>query len=347
MKPKSLTNTYLSMFCMEMAVILQAGIDLRDGLLMLIDEADRDGTIVLKSIQSGLDKGESLSNSLRASGYFPSYMAGMIETGEKTGRIGEALGALAEYYERRERAVASIKNAVFYPVILLIMMIAVVLVLIIQVLPIFNDVFGRLGARMSPLAISMMMFGGWISGASVVFAAIFGVLFIVAFVLWLLPSVRDRASKAVVNRFGARSMFGEMAASHYVSAMALSVASGLGNEEGAEVAATVSGGVKAIDNMNAKCLNMLSKGSTLSEAMGDSGILSARDVRMLALAERAGMVSTALADIARRKDRDIQGKTDRVIGRIEPTLIIVTAVIVGTILLSVMLPLMGIMTSIG
>ena len=68
---------------------------------------------------------------------------------------------------------------------------------------------------------------------------------------------------------------------------------------------------------------------------------------MLSIGSRSGKSDAAIAEIARRSDLDVRDSIDRIVGRIEPTLVIVSSIIVGIILLSVMLPLMGIMTSIG
>jgi len=68
---------------------------------------------------------------------------------------------------------------------------------------------------------------------------------------------------------------------------------------------------------------------------------------MLAVGSVSGKADIAMAEIARRSDIEVRDGIDRIVGRIEPTLVILSSAIVGVILLSVMLPLIGIMTSIG
>ena len=68
---------------------------------------------------------------------------------------------------------------------------------------------------------------------------------------------------------------------------------------------------------------------------------------MLSIGNRSGKADMAMAEIARRSDLDVQDNIDRIVSRIEPALVIISSVVVGVILLSVMLPLMGIMTSLG
>jgi len=326
-------------------MLLQAGIALNEGVLMIQDdEPDKEGKALLKCLHNELEHGVNLSSALHKAVYFPHYMISMVETGEKAGRLAETLKALSEYYDRQERLIIAIKNAVLYPTILLVMMAAVVLILITRVLPVYNDVFGRLGARMSPLATSLMQFGEWLSGVSAVIAVVSGVIFILALIMWLVPNIRESVVNTFRNKFGSKGIFGSSASSHFVAAMALTVASGLDAEEAVAMAAKVSGGTKAVDEKNAVCMNMLRSGKTLSEAMHGAGILSSRESRLLSLGVRSGMADVAMADIASRKERDVQDEIDLIISRIEPTLVIITSIIVGIILLSVMLPLMGIMT---
>ena len=344
---KVLTNSYLSAFCLEVHMLLCAGVTLGEGVLMIQDdERDDEGKKILQNLLDGLDEGRSFSSALRDSGYFPRYMVSMTEAGEKTGRLADTLKALSEYYDRRERQAAAVKNAVLYPAILLVMMVAVVLILIVYVLPVFNDVFGRFGSRMSPLATHLMRFGGWLGGVSAIIAAIFGVVFAAALIMWISPGLRERATRFFRDKMGGGGIFGEMASSHFVAAMALSAASGLDSEEAVRMAAAVSGGTKTSDAKNAACIDLIRSGKTLPDAMREAGILSPRDGRLLALGVRSGMADAAMAEIARRKERDVQDGMDRFIGRIEPALVIITSVIIGVILLSVMLPLMGIMASI-
>lgn len=348
MKSKSLTYSFTSVFCMELSMLLHSGIALNEGILTLLDdETDKDGRIVLQSLLAPLEEGEPLSVSLEGSGYFPRYMVKMVGIGEKTGRLTETLEALAEYYNRQDSLSATIRNAVFYPVILLVIMVAVVLILIVQVLPMFDDVFTRMGTQMSALASALMRFGGWLRGAATGIAVVFGVILLVALIAWIVPRFRSGLSAAFLNKWGGSGIFGKVSSARFTSVMALAVASGLDAEEAVSMAADVSGGSSAINKRHEKCVALLHEGRSMSEAMRESGILSAQNGRILSIGTRSGMTDAAMAEIARRSDRTVQEDIERIVSRVEPSLVIAASVIVGVILLSVMLPLMGIMSSLG
>ena len=347
-KNRAIENSYLSTFCMELHILLQAGITFGDGILMIQDdEPDKEGKALLQRLIDSLENGSQLSTALGEAKCFPNYMTRMVEIGEKTGRLSETMKALSKYYDNQSRVRESIKNAVLYPAILLVLMLAVVIVLLVKVLPIFNGVFNQMGTQMSPLAAKFMQFGGWLESATVSIVVVLCVIAFLALTAWVIPYVRKKITELFKNILGARGIFGEIATAHFTSAMALSLASGLDSGKAVEMAANVSGGIKSIDEKHKTCLESINSGVTLAEAMRNSKILSPRDSRMLSLGERSGTTDTVIADIAIRAERNVQEAIDRIVSKIEPTLVIVTSIIVGVILFSVMSPLMNIMTTIG
>jgi type IV pilus assembly protein PilC len=180
---------------------------------------------------------------------------------------------------------------------------------------------------MSPLAINLMQFGGWLGDTAVVIALIIAAIIVVVVISWAVPAIRRGLGKAFSDTWGSRGIFGKIASSRFVFAMRLAMASGLDTSESINIASTVSGGSKAVD--------------------GSAGILSLHDSKMLAVGSASGKADIAMAEIARRSDIDVRENVDRIIGRIEPTLVVLSSAAIGVILLSVMLPLMSIMTAIG
>jgi type IV pilus assembly protein PilC len=348
MKSKVLNNTYLSILCSELAMLLDAGLTVSDSIQILAeDESGKDAKAIMQIIYDSLMMGNQFSVALKETAVFPKYMMHMVEVGEKTGRLVQTLSALSEYYERQTRLSVTIKNSVLYPAVLLVLMIVVVFILIVQVLPIFHDIFDRLGTQMDPIAVRLMQFGEWLGTAAMDIAIVISAIFILILVFWLVPAFRKTIAQAFANRFGSRGVFGKIASSRFVFAMTLGMASGLDTAESINIAALVSGGSKAVDDKHKKCIALLEAGKTLSESLSGAGILSLQDSKMLSVGSVSGKADLAMAEIARRNDISVRDEIDRIVGKIEPTLVILSSAVVGVILLSVMLPLMGIMTSIG
>jgi type IV pilus assembly protein PilC len=113
------------------------------------------------------------------------------------------------------------------------------------------------------------------------------------------------------------------------------------------MAARVTGGGVSLMSKAEKCRQLLTEGSKLGDALTDSGIFTSRNNRMLSLAQQTGTLPEVMHTIAERSEETIRDEIDSMISKIEPTLVILTSAIVGIILLSVMLPLVSIMSAIG
>ena len=96
-----------------------------------------------------------------------------------------------------------------------------------------------------------------------------------------------------------------------------------------------------------KCLEMLEIGEPMADCFKDNEILEAKYCRILGLGAKSGSSDTAMEEIARRMDISVQLEIERKVGKIEPTIVIITSILVGVILIAVMLPLINIMSSIG
>ena len=148
MRPFS--NMELSSFCGQMALILKSGISSTEGLtIMLEDAAPGDERTVLEDLSSNMQETGSLFLALEHAGMFPSYMLHMVEIGEETGTLDEVMESLQNHYEREEAISRSIRNSITYPMIMTGMMTVVVIVLLVKVMPIFNQVFIQLGTEMT------------------------------------------------------------------------------------------------------------------------------------------------------------------------------------------------------
>ena len=345
---KALTNVYLSTFCKEIAMLTDAGIPAQVGVGMMNDDSfDKDEKHLLKNLYDALNEGKTFADALEHVGFFPFYMTRMIRIGETSGSLTESLFALSSHYERQERLRESIKSATLYPSILLVMMLGVILILIIQVLPIFNDVFGRMGARMSPFAQELLRFGDWLRAGSFVLIIILCVILFFVLVILSVPVLKNKVIKSFSSAFGSKWIFGKIAVCRFLNAVSISLSSGMDINESIDMAAVLNSNSKHMKNKFDKFKLGLTDGKSISESLKESGIISAGDSRFLSIGEVSGKTDTALKDIVRRKDEQVQNEISRIVGRIEPTLVIITSVAVGVILISVMLPLMGIMTSIG
>ena len=344
MKQQRVTPQYLPVFCQELHQLVKSGIPLAEGLAMLRDdEKEAETRALLGELNRLLEDGMPLASALRETGVFPEYMSDMVALAEETGRLEEVLQSLRRHYERQLRMAADIRGAVAVPAALFIVMVAVVVLLVTQVLPVFDKVFAQLGRRMSMMAVGMMNAGAALARAGTAIGAVLVVIAAAALVIGLTPALREKFAAWFRRNFGGRGILGQMATARFASSMSMAVSSGLSMEESVRLSAKLCGGSKEIDAKTERCRKELEEGMGPADALARSGLFSGRDCRLLKLAEQTGSLPDTLEDLARRQEEESQRRIDRTVGAIEPVIVVITSVLAGVILLSVMLPLMGLL----
>lgn len=340
--------SYLPIFCREMCQMAHSGIPPEEGLALLLeDETDAETRSWLETLQSGMEAGLSFSGAVGESEAFPRYMTDTLSLAEETGRLEDSLDALSNHYERQNRMRSDIVSAVTTPIILLAVMLAVVALLVTQVLPVFDRVFAQLGVRMGAAALAMMRMGAFLTRCGAALSALLALLAVAAVATALVPSLREKFTVWFRSRFGGRGVLGQMAVSRFASSMAMAVASGLSMEEAVEMSSRLCGGAREIDEKTARCRAAIEAGDSPADALSASGLFSGRDCRLLKLAERTGDLPDTLEQLARRQEEESLRRVDRIVSSIEPAIVTITSVLAGTILVSVMLPLMGLLSAIG
>ena len=348
MKRLRVSAQYLPVFCRELHQLVRSGIPIAEGLTMLReDETDPETRVWLEALCRSTGEGMPLASALRETGAFPAYMTDMVELAEETGRLEGVLLSLQRHYDRQLRMAADIRGAVTVPVTLFVVMVAVVVLLVTQVLPVFDRVFAQLGVRMGAVATGMMRAGSALSRAGAWLGAALVVIAVAALAVGLVPTLREKFMAWFRRNFGGRGVLGQMASARFASSMSMAVASGLSMEESVDLSAKLCGGAKEIDEKTEQCRKEIEDGGSPADALARSGLFSGRDCRLLKLAEQTGSLPDTLEDLAQRQEEESVRRLDRAVGAIEPVIVVVTSALAGVILLSVMLPLMGLLSTIG
>ena len=344
-KTTRVPELYLPVFCRELYQLVRSGIPVSEGLSLLReDETDPEVLSWLDELCRMTDEGMPLAEALKETNAFPAYMTDMISLAEQTGRLEDTLLSLQRHYDRQIRLKAEIRGAVTVPVTLLVVMVAVVVLLITQVLPVFDRAFAQLGVSMGGVAAGMMRAGAALAKAGTGLAVVLACLAIAALAVAFVPGLRERFTAWFKLHFGGRGVLGQMAVSRFASSMAMATASGLSMDESVELAAKLCGGAREIDEKTAKCREYVENGESPADALAASGLFTNRDCRLLKLAERTGALSETLEDLAARLEEESLRHIDRMVGAIEPAIVVMTSALAGVILLSVMLPLMGLLS---
>lgn len=340
-----LSNSETSAFCSQIAMILKSGISSTEGIAIMLEDTDKnDEKQLLTTIYDTLTQTGSLHEALQETHAFPDYMLSMVDIGERTGRLDEVMGSLADYYEKEAGLAQTIKNAITYPCIMIFMMLAVILILITKVMPVFEQVFLQLGTRMSGLSRVILNIGTFLNTHSIVLIIIIVVLIATAIVLIKTKIGQNFISKLAAGFGGSKNLSEKISAYRFAGGMALTLSSGLTPEECLNLASSLIDDGAYKDKIKT-CQQAVEKGEDLYQSLLTCGVFSGVYTRMAAIAARTGMMEEMMLKIAAHFEEEIDQKIARILAIIEPTLVIILSVIVGIILLSVMLPLMSIMST--
>ncbi len=344
---KLLSNRELSQFCDQIAMILNAGISPMEGVTIMLEDAlSTEGKEILAVILEHCNHGESFHQSVLASGVFPKYALDMIEIGEQSGKLEDVMHALAFHYNREQTIAEDIRNAVTYPFLIVGMMLIVILVLIIKVLPIFNQVFIQLGSEMTGFSKGLLDLGTTISNYSFLFIAIFLLLAALFFFFAKTRAGRRTLASFCTNFFATRHFYEKIASGRFASGMALTMSAGLDTDASLEMVQRLVDN-RAMAEKIEKCRVLIKDGASFAEALVSANIFTSMYARMLTIGYKTGAIDQVLEKIADAYEGEVDNRINSVITVLEPTLVIILSVVVCMILLSVMLPLMGIMSSIG
>lgn len=344
---KQLSNAEIASFCSQVAMLFQAGITPAEGInIMLSDSKDSSAAPLLEQIRDICFQGEPFYKALTATGVFPDYVLHTIALGEESGNLDDCMLSLANYYEKEDSIAESIKNAITYPFIMIAMMIAVIFVLVSKVMPIFNQVFIELGSEMSGFAASLLKLGSSLNKYSIVLIVILCLILAIYLIATKTAFGRKLMHSFLTGFPLTRDFYESIACERFASGMALTLSSGMDTFSSLDMVSNLVGS-KPMQEKIAKCKQSIMEGANFAEALLSAGIFNHLHSQMIAVGFKSGNVDTVLAKIADNYEKQTDKKIQSIISILEPTLVIILSLIVGLILLSVILPLVGIMTSMG
>lgn len=345
-KKAVLSNTELSAFCAQLAMILHSGISAYEGISIIDSETDSKETHkLLTEISETLYESASLYTALEKTGVFPGYMLNMTRIGEETGTLDSVMQSLAEHYEREENLSSAIKNTIRYPAVMAAMMLAVIIILLVRVLPIFNRVYIQLGTEMTGLSRVLMNIGSAIGRWSAVLCGIAVIILLLAVV-----AAYTEKGKAVLKRTVLKlGMFGKIrslrSSMRFADGIALSLSAGLNPDTALELISGLEDGEDYKQKIK-KCRESFLESGDFSAALQECEIFSGVYAHMASVGIKTGNAAEVMRSIAALYSDELDAKMNNLLAAIEPILVITLSLTVGLILMSVMLPLMGIISGI-
>ena len=339
-----LTMSEKYMFCNQMAMILESGFSLNQGVTMVYEEMD-DKNIkgVLQEVAKYLDEQVSFSEAIDLTKAFDDYMVNLVKVGETSGNLDDVMQSLSEYYARIDDITNKLKQALTYPIILIIMMVVVVGIIVFKVLPIFKDVLNGLGSDLSSYANSFMEFGQIFS---LICFAVLLVLVIVIIAGYLYQRVThvNVLSNVVQKSFLTRKLPRALNKAQITYALSLFISSGYDLQEAMKFVPKLVDDKQLRANLE-KCNEDLINGDSFVEVIKKYQIYQGMQLNMIQVGFKTGQVDIIMKQLSNSFQEEVSRAIDQFLNIIEPTIVTLLSLVVGIVLMSVMLPLISIMSS--
>lgn len=345
---KKLSSQELSFFCMQVAMILKSGMLISDGIDWMYDDI-KDGNVkdALFSLKNQLSNKVSLHEAMKNSGYFPAYLVNMSQIGSLTGKLEEVMGSLAEYYDRENYLKGKIRNSIFYPTFLFIMMSFVIILLVTKIFPIFEGMLQELGGSSNDSSFLLSFSKGIMAGrAAFVMVLLVTALIVLVFVLNKSQGGKYKIAKFLSNFPLTKAIMKKITAYRFSSAMSLLLGSGMNIDSSIDLLLDLVEDPLLKENIQ-MCKDSMARGNSFIEAVNKLSLLDSMHIQMLNMGQRTGEMDVVMKKLTYVYENEADQAINNSVSLIEPVLVGILSVVIGVILISVMLPLMNIMSSIG
>jgi type IV pilus assembly protein PilC len=338
----------LSVFCRQFVSMVNAGVTILDTLDMLAEQTENKAMAnAIRGVHTEIRKGETLSASLaQYPKVFPDLMCSMVAAGEASGKIDVAFERMAVHFEKSAKIKSIVKKAMVYPVIVLVVAIAVIIVMLIKVIPGYKDMFDELGSDLPALtkavvAMSNFLQSDWFIVLAVIAAVVIG---ITAFKKTVPGQIFFGNLTRQLPIFGKLTI--KQAASNYARTLSTLIYSGLPMME----ALTITGNTMTnyiYKQTMYKAREEVAKGVTLSEPIIQSRMFPPMVGHMTKIGEETGDLEGMLTRLADYYDEEVEMTTQTVIAALEPMIILVLAGVVGVMIGAIMMPMFSLYEQMG
>lgn len=330
----------LAIMSRQAATMVAAGLSLLKALGILAEQTENKKlretlALVARDVEVGFALSDSLAKHPRI---FPPLMVNMIRAGEIGGFLDGALNTIAVNYEKEAKLRDQIKSAMTYPVMVLLMSIVAVIIMLIFIVPIFEEMFAGMGSEL-PLPTMMLV---WLSKSMVVVVPVLVVGGIAFSVWWKANKNTERVRsfldplKLKLPVFG--KLIGKIAITRFCRNLADMVNAGVPILQALSIVGEASGNW-VIERASHNIANSVRVGKSIAGPLSEEKVFPPMAAQMIAVGEDAGALDTMLSKVADFYDDEVKATTDSLTSIIEPLLIAFLGVVVGGMVIALYMPI--------
>ena len=342
-KPKVLTT-----FTRQLATLVDAGLPLLRGLRVL-EKQERNANLksILGQLATSIEGGSTFSEALaQHPKVFNKLFVNMVKAGELGGVLEVVLKRLAEFSEKAQKIKGKVKAALFYPIAVLIVAIGIMVLLMTFVVPKFKDVFGGMGITLPGFTVFVLAVSDLIRNnilATMGAVAVFVVLFLLFIKTKFGRRIWDK-TKLVMPPTG--QVVSKVSISRFCRTLGTLVSSGVPILQALTIVKETAGNV-IIASAVAKVHESVKEGETITAPLESSRVFPPMVISMVDVGEQTGALPEMLLKIADNYDEEVDNAVAAMTSLLEPIMIIFLAVLVGSIVIAMFLPLIAMISNLS
>lgn len=330
----------LVVFSRQFATMIRAGLPLIEVLNILAEQSEKASMkAVLKAVEKDVAGGASLTEAmLKHPRVFSTFFASMVRAGEAAGMLASILDQVAGYFEKTASLQRKVKSAIAYPAVVGLACGIISVFLLTVVVPKFKEIYNSLGGTL-PLLTQVVIYISELMRQRFLIVALLMAAAIVAAWQWY----KTDAGRLTLDRVKLRlpifgPLFLKVSIAKFSRTLSTLIRSGVNILAALDIVAATAGNA-VIEAAIIKTRVSIQSGESIAKPLEDSGIFPPMVTRMIGVGERVGSLESMLSKIADFYEDQVDATVDGLTSLIEPLLIIFLGVLVGTIVISMFLPL--------
>lgn len=337
----------IAVFCRQFYFMLNAGISIVNCLDIL--EKQTENKLLKKSIEQAYEdvqKGMTLSEAMKKhKKIFPLLLVNMIEAGEVSGNLDIIMDRMSMHYEKENKIENKVKSAFTYPIILIIVSVAVVVFLLTKVMPTFIGMFESSGAILPGPTRYLLNMSNRLENYWFVYIIILPLIIIVIAFYAKSSSGKMFFDRLKIKLPGLKNTNIKIITSRFTRTLSTLLSSGIPLIQSLEVVNKVVGNVIVVKGLE-KGIEDIKKGVSLSNTIRDIGVFPPMVYSMINVGEESGSLDEILFKTADFYDEEVETSLDKMTTMLEPILIVIMAFIIGFIVIAMAMPMFDVVNTI-
>jgi len=348
LKKRGMNTREVGQFTQQLATLLGAGLPLDRSLQVLLELAENERVkLTLTAVRDQVREGGSLSDALDAQhGSFSRLFINMVRAGEIGGSLDKTLDRLADYLERSKDLKDSVVSAMIYPIMLMLLAGGSLVLLLVYVIPQFTPIFEELGGDLPFVTKVVLAAGGILQNF---WWGLIGlaVLAVVMFRRMLAdPEKRLSWDTRVLGTRWVGDLVAKMEIARLARTLGTLLSNGVPLLSGLSIARNVMANSLLRQNVEATT-QKVKTGGGLAHNLAESGQFPRLALQMVSVGEETGQLDVMLLKVADTYDKEVRNTIDRLLAVFTPVITILMAVMIGTIVMSVLMAIMSINELVG